>query len=98
MPTNVFAAQLRYDYLMNFISEDEKNDWLHHKLIYLPGTSIDDEGRAIPREGCLRIFRSNCNKTCNDARQEYRNNIQNDTDGNDNRVDSRPDYYYQAHR
>ena len=100
---SLVRAQLRYDYLNHRIRDDEENGWLYHKLCYIPKTSNDVHvGEAgmcrIPREGCLRIFRSHCTKTMDDAAKEYKRNLRNDHGSGDNREDSRPDYYYQAHR
>ncbi|KAL7528579.1 hypothetical protein ACHAXR_006746 [Thalassiosira sp. AJA248-18] len=95
----MFGAGLRYDYLTKRIRDDGASEWLYHKLSYIPGgTTGDESGRCIPREGILRIFRSHCSTTCNNATSEYRSNLQNDQYSGTNRQDSRPDYYYQAHR
>jgi len=97
---SLVRAQLRWDFLTKHVRDDEENEWLYHKLCYLPCTSTADNetGRTIPREGCLRIFRSHCNKTCDDATKAYQADVQNDHYSGVNRTDSRPDYYYRAHR
>lgn len=96
---SLVRAQRRWDHLTEHIKADGNECvWLYHKLCYIPGsTETNENSRRVPREGYLRIFRSNCNRTCDDAMREYRTNLRNDPVGN-SRVDSRPDYYYRAKR
>ena len=95
---SLVRAQLRYDHLIAHIRADDDNEWIYHKLSYIPGCLTEEAGRTIPlgpREGCLQILRSHTTKTCDDACQEYRTNLLQDPLRD--RVDSRADYYYRAH-
>ena len=90
---SLVKAQLRYDYLIKSI--DSHSQWLYHKIVYVPGPSRDP--RPLPAEGCLKIFCSNIKGACKEAMYEYRSNRRND-EHIDQRIDSRPDYYYKAHQ
>lgn len=94
----VIIAQRRWDHLTQSIANDEIEEWLYHRLSYIPPGVKEDEAGSIPREGCIRIFRSHCKKVCDDAMTEYRNNRQKDRYSGFDRADSRADYFYQAHR
>lgn len=91
---SLVRAQMRYDFLVAQVLVDNDSQGIIHKIQYIPqGTGF----RSVPPEGCLRIFRSNVNETCKEAMYEYRTNRNND-ESIDQRIDSRPDYYYKAHR
>lgn len=92
-------AQKRWDYMIKQIKNSEGHDWLFHKISYLTGgTRCEDTGQIIPREGCLRIYRSNCVTACNEASKQFRANRAADDNQEIDRTDSRPDYYYRAYR
>ena len=74
----VIIAQRRWDHLTQSIANDKIKEWLYHRLSYIPPGVEEDETGSIPREGCIRIFRSHCKKVCDDAMTEYRNNRQKD--------------------
>lgn len=93
---SLVRAQLRWDDVMAL--DDEEEDWLYHRLCYVPGAAADETGRALPPAGCLQVFRSHCANACKDAADIYRNDLQNDQYRGSDRADSRPDYYYRAHR
>ena len=94
-------AQLRYDYLIKCLSEDDDNT-LFHKVSFHEGGEKGHfangvGGRWIPREGTLTIHRSHCTKTFDVAAKEYRDSRRNDPHSRSTRRDSRPDYFYRAH-
>mmetsp|Transcript_39845 Transcript_39845/g.95877 ORF Transcript_39845/g.95877 Transcript_39845/m.95877 type:complete len:310 (-) Transcript_39845:18-947(-) len=96
---SLVRAQKRWDYLTHHIGQDEDKEWLYHKLSYFPGATLSSSlPRTVPREGCLNLFRSRCSDACDEATKQYKSNIQNDQGSGINRSDSRPDYYYRAHR
>ena len=74
----VIITQQRWDHLTQSIANDKIKEWLYHRLSYIPPGVEEDETGSIPREGCIRIFRSHCKKVCDDAMTEYRNNRQKD--------------------
>jgi hypothetical protein len=85
---SLVRAQMRHDYLTQQLSSDDQ--WLYHKILYIPG----------PPEGRLRIFRSHVNEACKEALHEYRFHRSQDENAgaSHDRRDSRPDYYFKAHR
>ncbi len=91
----VIIAQQRWDNLTQSIANDKVKEWLYHRLSHIPPGVEENEAGSIPREGCLRIFRSHAKKVCDDTMTEYRNNRQNDRYSGFGRADSRADYYYQ---
>lgn len=93
-------AQKRYDRLIRHILRDDENskDWIYHKVSYVHGPTADESGRSIPREGCVRIFRSQIHRCLKLATMEYRSNRANDQHHAIVRSDDRPDYYYRSHR
>jgi hypothetical protein len=95
---SLVRAQLRWDYFTNQLSMCDPQ-WLYHKIVYIPGDcSVNSRPLPIPREGCLRIFRSHINEASKEAMNDYRSNRQNDEYGNIQRIDSRPDYYHKAYQ
>lgn len=94
---SLVIAQNRWDVLTQHIQQGDDNDWIYHKLSYVAGSSADEQGRRIPREGVLRIFRSHFKTTCDGALRRYRADVQND-ENSDGRLDSRADYFFVAHR
>ena len=88
------SAQIRYDSILEHIQQFDDDDWIYHKIIYIPG--VTDE--KVPREGILKIHRSNCIKACDEACREFKRNLLDDEDPGVDRSDSRPDYYYRCHQ
>ncbi|KAL3767857.1 hypothetical protein ACHAWO_013676 [Cyclotella atomus] len=94
---SLVRAQSRWDYSTHQLSMDAQ--WLYHKIVYIPGDcNVNSRPLPIPREGCLRIFRSHINEACKEAMNDYRSNRQNDEYENIQRIDSRPDNYYKAYQ
>ena len=95
---SLVRAQLRWDCITNHLPMED-GQWLFHKVIYISSPSDSAPGcRSIPPEGLLRIFRSCVNDACNQAMRDYHSDRSNDEHGDDERIDSRPDYYYRAHQ
>ena len=61
----------RWDHLTQHIGNDDE-EWLYHKLSYFPGGSMQVDGNAVsfPREGCLKVYRSNAKNACDAAANE----------------------------
>ena len=104
---SLVRAQVRYDHILKHIqsSLDKDDDSVYHKISYIPGCSTEDsEGHQSiplgPKEGLLQIHRSDCSRACESACREYKKQLLDDEDSGVegvDRLDSRADYYYQAH-